>query len=136
MKNLLIIAGMLFFSFFSFSTTNNIFPTPKGFTTDKSKALKIHVHISPSIEKEIKQDRAMGQFINGLMFCRSISTKTLSTTINGKQHMFGAVTASTQYSNGQYSLLCRFGWAKTKYPSYISSKYLNKESPEYYILKQ
>ena len=75
MKKFSIIAGILFYSSISFSDSIKTFPTPEGFTTDRSKALKTVIYFSPSIEKKIKSHTHMGLIVGGLGFCQSLAIK-------------------------------------------------------------
>ena len=134
MKKILIITGLLF-SFMGLPGLATAFPTPDGFTTDRSKALELVVQIPAQTQRKVNfSSLSLAYFL-----CNNLKIKNFITTKKqGEQYTLAIMEPKTfTYSTQGYKTLCSFGWVKTKYlKGKMSSRtYLAKNSPEYYWLK-
>ena len=130
MKKFLIITGLLLSSPGSFSDPVKTFPTPKGFTTDRSKAFTMTVHIPPQIEKLLTRETHRGLFLTS--FCHNLRIKPFKYTGNNEKYILNIMGSNTYYDkNGNYKIVCKGMWTKRKATGNIT----DIKSPTYYIMK-
>ena len=138
MKNsifLIAIAGLLFV--FEVLAAPSI---PYGFTDDRSKSLELVVSIPIETQSAINSESVVFSHSLRKILCKNLKiniSRSITTTIEKEQYTLISYSGLThRYNNGQYKVVCIFGWIKTKHMHHDwGDKYIDKRFGPYYMIK-
>ena len=128
-----VIAGMSLFLHPGSFSHHKVFPTPEGFTTDPTEALKITLTTPLSIEKNFRKKGASPLFKYSEI-CDAIQLKNIATVVDGVKYLLRAgyfADGSIEQVNREvirHHIKCVFVWTRGN-----RSIVVDPESPHYYI---